>query len=66
MEVGLATDCAFLSIERLRNEEAIRVRKEPEQRMYGEFLDWYYAAFPVRPTKKKREAKIQEGDLSDN
>ena len=34
--------------------EAIRVRKEAEQRVFGEFLDWYYAEFPDRPTRKRK------------
>lgn len=42
-------------------EEAIRVRKEAEQRVFGEFLDWYYEAFPDRPTAKKRQMDAQEG-----
>lgn len=47
-------------------EEAIRVRKEAEQRVFGEFLEWYYAAFPDRPTRKKKQAEAQEGNLSVN
>ena len=35
-------------------DEAIRVRKRAEQRVFGEFLDWYYAEFPDRATKKHR------------
>lgn len=47
-------------------EEAIRVRKEAEQRVFGEFLDWYYITFPDKPTAKKRKMDAQEGNLSVN
>ena len=41
--------------------EAIRVRKEAEQRMFGEFLDWYNAEFPDKPTlRQKRKAGEEE------
>ncbi|MDD7121498.1 MAG: transcriptional regulator [Clostridiales bacterium] len=45
-------------------EEAIRVRKEAEQRVFGEFLDWYYMTFPDKPTARKRKMDAQEGNLS--
>lgn len=41
--------------------EAIRVRKEAEQRVFGEFLDWYSAAFPDRPTLRQRKKAAEEG-----
>jgi len=45
-------------------EEAIRVRKEAEQRVFGEFLDWYYMTFPDKPTARKRKMDAQERNLS--
>lgn len=43
-------------------EEAIRVRKRAEQAMFGEFLDWYAAEFPDRPTLKQRRKAEKESD----
>lgn len=36
-------------------EEAIRVRQKAEQRLFGEFLDWYYAEFPDRAARRQRK-----------
>ena len=45
--------------------EAIRVRKEAEQRVFGEFLDWYYAEFPDKPTRRQRKKTAGEGNTDD-
>ena len=45
-------------------EDAICVRKEAEQRLFGEFLDWYYITFPDKPTAKRRKINSQEGTIS--
>ena len=37
-------------------EEAIRVRKEAEQRVFGAFLEWYYSEFPEYQTKRRKSA----------
>lgn len=42
-------------------EEAIRVRKRAEQRLFGEFLDWYYKQFPDRPAAKRKEKAAESG-----
>ncbi len=34
-------------------EDAVKVRKAAEERMYGEFLEWYYANHPVEITMPK-------------
>lgn len=37
-------------------EEAIRVRRQAEEAVYGEFLDWYAEQFPERKTRKQAAA----------
>ena len=47
--------------------EAIRVRKEAEQRVFGEFLDWYRAEFPDRQTlRQRKEAEAQKNPDGDS
>ena len=43
-------------------EEAIRVRKEAEQRIFGEFLDWYYSEFPEYQAKRRKNAEKENMD----
>jgi len=42
-------------------EEAIRVRKEAGQRVFGEFLDWYCAASQTDRPGRRNRRKLRRG-----
>ncbi len=45
-------------------EEAIRIRKLAEEKIFGEFLDWYNTEFPDRPTLSQQRRIMEERDRS--
>jgi hypothetical protein len=43
-------------------EDAIRVRKQAEDHLFGEFLDWYYTEYPEVKAELQRSEKVQQSD----